>query len=71
MCKKKPKLATAMLRLVLNSWAEAEWFTSRQPLPEKLTVTVFKVVGETNTDDLSPPRTLGLARTYPYMPSPY
>ncbi|PZN77647.1 MAG: bifunctional aconitate hydratase 2/2-methylisocitrate dehydratase [Candidatus Methylumidiphilus alinenensis] len=39
---------------VLNSWAEAEWFTSRQPLPEKLTVTVFKVVGETNTDDLSP-----------------
>ncbi|MCX7112934.1 MAG: bifunctional aconitate hydratase 2/2-methylisocitrate dehydratase [Proteobacteria bacterium] len=39
---------------VLMSWAEAEWFTSRQPLPEKLTVTVFKVVGETNTDDLSP-----------------
>jgi aconitate hydratase 2/2-methylisocitrate dehydratase len=39
---------------VLNSWAEAEWFTSRPPLPEKLTVTVFKVVGETNTDDLSP-----------------
>ena len=39
---------------VLNSWAEAEWFNSRQPLPEKLTVTVFKVVGETNTDDLSP-----------------
>ena len=41
-------------RAVLNSWAEAEWFTSRPEAPQKLTVTVFKVVGETNTDDLSP-----------------
>jgi aconitate hydratase 2/2-methylisocitrate dehydratase len=41
-------------RAVLESWAEAEWFTSRPTLPEKLTVTVFKVAGETNTDDLSP-----------------
>jgi aconitate hydratase 2/2-methylisocitrate dehydratase len=39
---------------VLNSWAEAEWFTSKPKVPEKLTVTVFKVTGETNTDDLSP-----------------
>jgi aconitate hydratase 2 / 2-methylisocitrate dehydratase len=39
---------------VLNSWAEAEWFTDRPPLPESITVTVFKVPGETNTDDLSP-----------------
>ncbi|MFA5017516.1 MAG: bifunctional aconitate hydratase 2/2-methylisocitrate dehydratase, partial [Methylobacter sp.] len=39
---------------VLNSWAEAEWFTSKPKMPEKLTVTVFKVTGETNTDDLSP-----------------
>lgn len=39
---------------VLNSWAEAEWFTSKPKVPEKLTVTVFKVSGETNTDDLSP-----------------
>ena len=39
---------------VLQAWADADWFTSRPPLPEKLTVTVFKVVGETNTDDLSP-----------------
>jgi len=39
---------------VLQSWAEAEWFTSRPQVPEKLTVTVFKVSGETNTDDLSP-----------------
>ncbi|MDP3876455.1 MAG: bifunctional aconitate hydratase 2/2-methylisocitrate dehydratase [Methylobacter sp.] len=39
---------------VLNAWAEAEWFTSKPKVPEKLTVTVFKVTGETNTDDLSP-----------------
>ncbi|MDH5717822.1 MAG: bifunctional aconitate hydratase 2/2-methylisocitrate dehydratase [Spirochaetia bacterium] len=39
---------------VLDSWANAEWFTKRPKLPEKLTVTVFKVPGETNTDDLSP-----------------
>ncbi len=39
---------------VLQSWADAEWFTSRQAVPEKITVTVFKVEGETNTDDLSP-----------------
>jgi len=41
---------------VLESWANAEWFTSKDPLPEKITVTVFKVPGETNTDDLSPAR---------------
>ena len=39
---------------VLANWAEATWFTSRPPMPEELTVTVFKVAGETNTDDLSP-----------------
>ncbi len=39
---------------VMRSWAEAEWFTRRPKVPEKLTVTVFKVVGEINTDDLSP-----------------
>jgi len=39
---------------VLESWAEAEWFTSREPLAGKISVTVFKVAGETNTDDLSP-----------------
>lgn len=39
---------------VLESWAAAEWFTSRPALPEAITVTVFKVPGETNTDDLSP-----------------
>ncbi|MFA6499907.1 MAG: aconitate hydratase B, partial [Desulfurivibrionaceae bacterium] len=41
-------------REVLINWAEATWFTSRAPMPEELTVTVFKVAGETNTDDLSP-----------------
>ncbi len=41
---------------VLESWANAEWFLSKDPLPEKITVTVFKVPGETNTDDLSPAR---------------
>jgi len=39
---------------VVDAWAEATWFTRRDPLPEALTVTVFKVPGETNTDDLSP-----------------
>jgi|GEM_PF-862 len=39
---------------VLKSWADAEWFMSRDKVPEKITVTVFKVSGETNTDDLSP-----------------
>jgi aconitate hydratase 2 / 2-methylisocitrate dehydratase len=39
---------------VMQSWADAEWFTSRPGLAEAITVTVFKVPGETNTDDLSP-----------------
>jgi len=39
---------------VVDAWANAEWFTSRPQLAEKITVTVFKVPGETNTDDLSP-----------------
>ena len=39
---------------VVDSWAAAEWFTTRPQLPEAITVTVFKVPGETNTDDLSP-----------------
>lgn len=44
----------ACARQVMKSWAEAEWFTSRPELSEAITVTVFKVPGETNTDDLSP-----------------
>ena len=50
---------------VVNSWAEAEWFTSRPTLPEFITVTVFKVPGETNTDDLS---TATHATTRPDIP---
>lgn len=39
---------------VIASWANGEWFTGKEPLAESLTVTVFKVPGEINTDDLSP-----------------
>lgn len=39
---------------VMKSWAEAHWFTNRKKLAEEITVTVYKVPGETNTDDLSP-----------------
>jgi aconitate hydratase 2/2-methylisocitrate dehydratase len=44
----------ANAKAVLQSWADAEWFTSRPEVPQSLTLTVFKVSGETNTDDLSP-----------------
>ncbi|MEB3337185.1 MAG: bifunctional aconitate hydratase 2/2-methylisocitrate dehydratase [Leptolyngbyaceae bacterium] len=44
----------AYAKQVVEAWAEAEWFTSRPTLPEAITVTVFKVPGETNTDDFSP-----------------
>ena len=50
----KSKAGNVNARAVLESWAAAEWFTSRPDVAEKLTTTVFKVVGETNTDDLSP-----------------
>ena len=39
---------------VLSSWAAAEWFTNQTPVPESIKAVVFKVSGETNTDDLSP-----------------
>ena len=41
-------------KAVMQSWAAAEWFTSRPAVPETMVLTVFKVTGETNTDDLSP-----------------
>ncbi|KQP03076.1 bifunctional aconitate hydratase 2/2-methylisocitrate dehydratase [Pseudorhodoferax sp. Leaf265] len=44
----------ANAKAVLQSWADAEWFTSRPEVPQSITFTVFKVPGETNTDDLSP-----------------
>lgn len=52
--KEKLEQGNSYAREVIESWANAEWFTARAELAEKITVTVFKVVGETNTDDLSP-----------------
>jgi aconitate hydratase 2/2-methylisocitrate dehydratase len=50
----KAKAGNANAKAVLQSWAEGEWFKNRAPVAEKVTLTVFKVTGETNTDDLSP-----------------
>ncbi|MGY1457614.1 bifunctional aconitate hydratase 2/2-methylisocitrate dehydratase [Luteimonas sp. A534] len=50
----KAKAGNANAKAVMQSWADAEWFTSKPEVPESLTITVFKVPGETNTDDLSP-----------------
>ena len=44
----------AFAKQVVDSWANAEWFTNKPVMPQEITVTVFKVAGETNTDDLSP-----------------
>jgi len=52
--KEKADKGNANAKAVLQSWADAEWFTSKPEVPQSLTVTVFKVPGETNTDDLSP-----------------
>jgi len=50
----RAKSGNAHAEAVLKSWAEAEWFTRREDLPETIKMVVFKVTGETNTDDLSP-----------------
>jgi aconitate hydratase 2/2-methylisocitrate dehydratase len=50
----KAKAGNTAAQQVMASWAAGEWFTARPELNEKLTLTVFKVTGETNTDDLSP-----------------
>ncbi len=52
--KAKADKGNAHAKAVLQSWADAEWFLSRPAVPESARVTVFKVPGETNTDDLSP-----------------
>ncbi|MFZ9263818.1 MAG: bifunctional aconitate hydratase 2/2-methylisocitrate dehydratase, partial [Polynucleobacter sp.] len=52
--KEKADKGNANAKAVMQSWADAEWFTSRPEVPQSLTLTVFKVTGETNTDDLSP-----------------
>ncbi|PXX95620.1 bifunctional aconitate hydratase 2/2-methylisocitrate dehydratase [Halomonas sp. LBP4] len=50
----RAKAGNAVAKDVIQSWADAEWFLSRPALAEKITLSVFKVPGETNTDDLSP-----------------
>ncbi|MCG3729986.1 bifunctional aconitate hydratase 2/2-methylisocitrate dehydratase [Vibrio cincinnatiensis] len=50
----KAQNGNTFAKQVMQSWAEAEWFLSKPALAEKITLTVFKVTGETNTDDLSP-----------------
>ncbi|MBK4784520.1 MAG: bifunctional aconitate hydratase 2/2-methylisocitrate dehydratase [Pantoea sp. Pent] len=50
----KAKAGNPHAKKILQSWADAEWFLRRPKLAEKITTTVFKVTGETNTDDLSP-----------------
>ena len=50
----KAKAGNVFAKQVIQSWADAEWFLSKPELAEKITLTVFKVTGETNTDDLSP-----------------
>jgi aconitate hydratase 2/2-methylisocitrate dehydratase len=50
----KAKSGNPQAQAVMQSWADAEWFTSRPAVPAVQTLTVFKVTGETNTDDLSP-----------------
>jgi len=52
--KEKADAGNEFAKKIIQSWADAEWFTSKPEVLEKLTITVFKVTGETNTDDLSP-----------------
>ena len=50
----KADKGNAHAKAVLQSWADAEWFTSRPEVPQSITLSIFKVAGEINTDDLSP-----------------
>ena len=52
--KDKADKGNLFAKAVLQSWADGEWFTSRPEVPQSITVSIFKVVGEINTDDLSP-----------------
>lgn len=52
--KEKADAGNTNAKAVMQSWADAEWFLNKPEVPEKITLTVFKVSGETNTDDLSP-----------------
>ncbi|WP_447045463.1 bifunctional aconitate hydratase 2/2-methylisocitrate dehydratase [Vreelandella sp. H-I2] len=50
----RAKNGNSVAKEVIQSWADADWFLSKPALAEKITLSVFKVPGETNTDDLSP-----------------
>ena len=50
----KAKQGNNHAQAVMQSWADAEWFTTKEDIPAEIKLRVFKVVGETNTDDLSP-----------------
>ncbi|GGI95658.1 bifunctional aconitate hydratase 2/2-methylisocitrate dehydratase [Halopseudomonas pertucinogena] len=50
----RAKKGNQYAKAVLESWAAGEWFTAKPAVAEKISLTVFKVPGETNTDDLSP-----------------
>ena len=52
--KEKMDAGNAVAKSVVESWANAEWFTNKKKVPESTKMVVFKVTGETNTDDLSP-----------------
>ncbi|MDX1551398.1 MAG: bifunctional aconitate hydratase 2/2-methylisocitrate dehydratase [Marinobacter sp.] len=52
--KEKMDAGNAIAKAVVESWANAEWFTNKKKVPESTKMVVFKVTGETNTDDLSP-----------------
>ncbi len=52
--KDKMDAGNTVAKDVMESWANAEWFTNKKKVPESIKMTVFKVTGETNTDDLSP-----------------
>ncbi|WP_148863147.1 bifunctional aconitate hydratase 2/2-methylisocitrate dehydratase [Marinobacter fonticola] len=52
--KEKMDAGNAVAKDVMESWANAEWFTGKKKVPESMKMVVFKVTGETNTDDLSP-----------------
>ena len=52
--KEKADKGNAFAKEVIQSWADGEWFTSRPEVPKSITISVLKVTGETNTDDLSP-----------------
>ena len=52
--KEKADKGNALAKEVIQSWADGEWFTSRPEVPKSITISVLKVTGETNTDDLSP-----------------